>query len=191
LYKLKSINLSRYIMERSHPFTVDAGKVRTAASEVTKAEGRLRTVLELRNDLQDVIKPLLRDYRQAVAGRFPAEHAMLQSLPRFSPLPGNNPAKPQISDAAWDAAEGRAEVNFTPSTDGEVVRHELRLVPGADYDEDLEVIAAALAVGQVPFFATTVLFDTPGALVSARIYAITADGRESFSTAVLVQRPPD
>lgn len=172
-------------------FTADAGKVRTAASDVTKAEGKLKTVLELRNDIQDVIKPILRDYRQAVVARFPAEHAMLESLPRFSPLPGNNPAKPQVTQAAWDAAENRAEVSFTPSTDSEVVRHELRLVPGAEYDDDLEVIAATLAVGQTPFFATTVLFDTPGALVSARVYAITADGRESFSAAVLVQRPPE
>lgn len=171
-------------------FTADAAAVRTAASAVTKAEGKLRTVLELRNDIQDVVKPLLRDYRQAVAGRFPAEHAMLESLPRFSPLPGNNPAKPQITDAAWNAGEARAEVNFTPSADSDVVRHELRLVPGADYDAELEVIAATLVVGQPPFFATTVLFDTPGALVSARVYAITADGRESFSAAVLLQRPP-
>ena len=52
-----------------------------------------------------------------------------------------------------------------------------------------KLLAATLAVGQPSVFTTTVLLDTPGALVSVKVYAITADGRESASAAVLVQRP--
>ena len=94
-----------------------------------------------------------------------------------------------MNSAQWNGTENRAEVNFTPSTDPDVVRHELRLVPGAEYDEELEVIAATLVTGQPSLFTTTVLFDAPGAVVAARVYAITADGRESASAVVLVQRP--
>lgn len=171
-------------------FSADTQLLQTAAAEVHRAEGRLKTALELRNDVQDAIRPLLRDYRQAVAGRFPAGHALVESMPRFSPEPGDKPVRAKITAAAWDAGEGRAEVSFTPSTDTGVVRHELRVVPGADYDEDLEVIAATIAVGQPPVFATTVLLDAPGALVSVKVYAVTGDGRESASAPVNVQRPP-
>ena len=170
-------------------FSSDTQALQTAAAEVHRAEGMLRTALELRNDVQDIIKPLLRDYRQAVAGRFSATHALVESTPRYSPAPGTNPVRPRITQAAWDAAEARAEVTFTPSPDTDVVRHELRMAPGTDYDEDVEVIAVTLAAGEPSVFATTVLLDVPGALASVRVYAVTSDGRESASATVQVQRP--
>jgi hypothetical protein len=170
-------------------FNTDTQLLQTAASDVHRAEGKLKTALELRNDVQDLIKPILRDYRQAVAGRFAEGHALVESMPRFSPAPGNNPARPQVNSAQWNGTENRAEVNFTPSTDPDVVRHELRVVPGGEYDEELEVIAATLVTGQPSVFTTTVLLTDPGALVAVKVYAITADGRESASGMVLVQRP--
>lgn len=171
-------------------WTAETAALLTNATDINKSEGRLRVVLEVRNDFQEVIAPLLRDYRQAVAGRFSATHALVDSLPRYSPLPGNNPAAPVLTQARWDAAADRAEVVFAPSASGEVVRHELRVCAGPVYAEDLEVIAGSLAAGEPPVFHTTTLLESPGAVISVRVFAVTADGRENDSQTMSIQRPP-
>ena len=170
-------------------FTADLAALRTVAQDIHKSEQKLTTLIEVRNDLQQVIAPLLRDYRQAVAGRFPEGHALVESLPRYSPEPGNKPAKALLNSAMWNETAAVADVAFTPSTSTDVVRHELRICAGPVYDEDLETIDAVLAVGQPPEFHTSSLLATPGAIISIRIYAVTADGRESESLALSVQRP--
>lgn len=53
--------------------------------------------------------------------------------------------------------------------------------PALEYEADLEVLAGALAAGEPPVFVTTTHFDVPGAVVSARVYAITGDDRENDS----------
>ena len=65
---------------------------------------KLKTLIVARNDLQEVIKPLLRDYRQAVAARFAEGHAFVESLPRSSPVPGSKPDKPELNSATVDSA---------------------------------------------------------------------------------------
>ena len=170
-------------------FTAELAVLRTAAQDIHKSEQKLTTLIEVRNDLQQVIAPLLRDYRQAVAGRFPEGHALVESLPRYSPEPGNKPAKAVLTSAMWNEAAAVADVAFTPSTSTDVVRHELRICAGPVFDEDLETIDAVLAVGQPPEFHTGSLLGTPGAIISLKIYAVTADGRESDSQALSVQRP--
>ena len=139
--------------------------------------------------MQDDIAPLLRDYRQAVASRFPGPHAFLDSLPRYSPPPGNKPDSPEITSAAWNATTTQADITFTPSTSDDVENHELRVCPGPDYDADLETVDATLAVGQPPVFHSSSLLGTPGAIASYKVYAITGDERENDSEPATVQRP--
>ncbi len=69
-----------------------------------------------------------------------------------------------------------------------VVRRELRICAGSEYDADLETIDGSLAVGQPPEFHTASLPGTPGAIISIRIYAITGDDLENDSQALSVQR---
>lgn len=170
-------------------FTTDLAALRTVAQDIHKSEQKLTTLIELRNDIQQVIAPLLRDYRQAVAGRFPEGHALVESLPRYSPEPGNKPDKAKLNSAMWNEATSVADVTFTPSTSADVVRHEMRICAGPVYDEDLETIDAVLAAGQPPVFHTGSLLASPGAVISIKIYAVTADGRENDSQALSVQRP--
>jgi hypothetical protein len=172
-------------------FTAALAVLRGKVEAAVGSEQSLRTLIEKRNDLQEVIAPLLRDYRQAVPGRFGGEHALVASLPRYSPPAGNKPAKAVVTSAMWDGAEGRAEVEFTPSTSGDVARHELRVCAGAEYDEDLEVIAGSLAVGEPPVFHTVSLLEAPGSVISVRVVAITGDDRESESNVMTIQRPPE
>ncbi len=170
-------------------FTTDLAALRSATAIAQASEQKLRMFIEKRNDVQDDIAPLLRDYRQAVASRFPGPHAFLDSLPRFSPVPGNKPDAPEITSSGWNAATSQADITFTPSTSTDVETHELRICPGPDYDADLETLDATLAVGQPPVFHSSSLLATPGAVVSYKVYAITNDERENDSEPATVQRP--
>lgn len=73
-------------------FALDLAALRTAATDIHKSEQRLKTLIEMRNDVQDIVKALLRGYRRAVAGRLGEDHALVASLPRYSPRPGKRPA---------------------------------------------------------------------------------------------------
>lgn len=170
-------------------FAADLLALRTAATAEQTEEQKLKIFLEKRNDLQDEIRPLLRDYRKAVEGRFSATHALVDSLPRFSPVGSTKPSAPTITSAAWNAATGQADVAFTPSSSTDVVRHELRVVPGTEYDPDLETVDAMLAVGEPPVFHSSSLLGNPGDVVSYRVYAINADDQEADSGTAMVQRP--
>ena len=171
-------------------FTSDLSALRSALTLVHEVEESLKLQIEKRNDLQDEIAPVLRDYRQAVVGRFSADHAFVASLPRYSPVAGNKPSAPEVVSAVWNATSNAADVSFTPSASNDVVRHELRIVAGDTYDEDLETIDAVLAVGQPPVFHTSSLLSSPLDVVSYKVYAVNADDQEQSSAAVTLQRPP-
>ena len=118
------------------------------------------------------------------------EHSHGETLTRYSPVPGNKPVSPQITSAQWNAATGVADVAFTPSSSSNVVRHELRVVPGGPpSDADLETTDGVLAVGQPPVFHSSSLLGSAGAVVCYRVYAINGDDQESDSGEVSVQRP--
>ena len=170
-------------------FAAELTALRTASAAEQTEEQKLKMFLEKRNDLQDEIRPLLRDYRKAVEGRFSATHALVDSLPRFSPVGSTKPSAPSITSAAWNAATNVADVTFTPSSSTDVVRHELRVVPGTEYDPDLETVDAMLAVGQPPVFHSSSLLGNPGDVVSYRVYAINGDDQEADSGTAMVQRP--
>ena len=44
--------------------------------------------------------------------------------------------------------------------------------------------------GEPPVFHTTTLLESPGAVISVRVFAVTADGRENDSQTMSIQRPP-
>ena len=174
---------------QSGGFAVDLAALRTAGAAEQSLQQQLKVLMEKRNDLQDEIAPLLRDYRKAVEARFSATHALVESLPRYSPLPGTKPVAPKITNAHWNAGTSQADVAFTPSTSAGVQRHELRIVPGAVYDEDLETIDGMLAVGQPSVFHSSSLLGSAHAVVTYVVYAINADDQETGSAPVTVQRP--
>ncbi len=89
-----------------------------------------------------------------------------------------------MGKGAW-----KGDINFTPGTSDNVVRRELRICAGSEYDADLEMIDGSLAAGQPREFHTASLPGTPGAIISIRIYAITGDDLENDSQALSVQRP--
>lgn len=170
-------------------FATELLALRTAAKDEQTLEQQLKTLIEKRTDVEEEIRPLLRDYRQAVQGRFAGGHAFVESLPRYSPVGSGKPAAPVLTSAAWNAATAQADVTFTPSTSGDVVRHELRVVPGDVYDPNLETIDATLAAGEDPEFHSSSLLGTPGAMVTYVIVAIDGDDQEAASEPMTVQRP--
>jgi len=152
------------------------------------AETRLRNARSARNVRQDAIRPWLVDYRAAVPGALPPGHALLGTVPRYSPLPGATPDAAEAT-GAWNPASSQATLHFTPSTSASVVRHELRYVAGEDYDADDETIVGSVDVSGEPVFHTLAGLGAPGVTASYRIYAITADGNERASNTVVITRP--
>ncbi len=156
--------------------------------ELEPAKVRLRIARGTRNKRQDDIRPWLVDYRAAVEGALPPGHALNDTIPRYSPLPGGTPDAAEAT-GAWNATSTLAGLDFTPSTSASVVRHELRYVAGPDYDADEENIVASVDVGQPSHFDTLAGLGAPGVTASYRIYAITADGNERASNTVTITRP--
>ena len=85
--------------------------------------------------------------------------------------------------------DGCGGCGVTPSTSSDVVRHELRVVPGTDYDEELETTDGTLAVGQPSVFHSSSLRAGPGDVVCYRVYAINGDDQKAGSDPAVVQRP--
>ena len=100
----------------------------------------------LRNALQELIRPTLVDYREAAVAKLPPHHALLGSLPRYSPLPGSTPDAVNAT-GHWDVATGMAVIDFTPSASASVVSYQLRYVPGPDYHTDDESIGQTISAG--------------------------------------------
>ena len=169
-------------------FAADIAALKTAHTAVPAALGALNTARAVRNVLQDKIRPILVDYRESMPTKLPSKHALQDTLPRYSPLPGSTPDGAEAT-GSWNAAAVLAFFDFTPSTSASVVRHELRYVAGPDYDADDENIIASVNVGSPSHFETLTGLLTPGLTATYRIYAITADGHERMSNTVSITRP--
>ena len=169
-------------------FATDIAALKAAYMAFGNAKTPVNASRGTRNGLQDQIRPILVDYREAVPSKLPPHHSLLESLPRYSPLPGSTPEPANIS-GIWDAATSMAFLNFTPSPSASVVKHQLRYVPGPVYDADDENVVDNILVGSPSHFQTLAGLPLPGTTSSFRIYAMTADGHERASATVTITRP--
>jgi hypothetical protein len=173
-------------------FTTDLTAIRTAAAIAHASEQKLKTLIEKRNDVQDDIAPLLRDYRQAVASRFPGPHAFLESLPRYSPRPATNPT-PRKSPPPPGTHSPPTRHHLHPQhlprrrkpRTPHLPRPRLRRRPRNRRCHPSRRPAPVFHT----VFHTASLLGTPGAIVSYKVYAITNDEREYDSEPATVQRP--
>ena len=152
------------------------------------ANSTLRLEREERNDLQDKIYPILKAYRQVQPTKFPEGSALTDSLPDLSPKPGSTP-KPVTLTGVWDAAQVKAKLTWTASTDNALDSYELRAVPGPDYTTDDEVVVATFAPTDPKEYFTGQFFATAGTVVSYKLYVVLTTGNEAGSDSVSVARP--
>lgn len=154
---------------------------------LSRMERTLKLEREERNDLQDRIYPILRQYRVAVPGFFSRESAIMAALPRLTPELGHTP-EPVNASGVWVAAQTQARLEWTASADPDLAEYEIRYSPGTEYHNDVEDVIASIPAGDPLVFLTDHALTQPGATALFKVYVILNTGNESGSNAVAVTR---
>lgn len=152
------------------------------------AEVNLRFEREKRNALQSRLESVLGRYRPTVESLLMPESPLVLTIPRLRPGAGHTP-DPVALTAVWDAALGKARLNWAASADADLASYQVRMSPTADYNADAESILATLTPSPAREFLTTAGLATAGATASYKIYVILKTGNEAGSTAVALTRP--
>ena len=168
-------------------FDTDLAALKAAYLSYSVAEQTLKLEREKRNDLQDKAKTALRDYRAAVQGSFPAEHAMVTSLPALTPAPGSTPGTLTAS-GQWDDLSNEAVITWTESSDPNLDHYSIRVTYGATYDTENDSVIGTESPGTLEFRTTDGLFN-PGDVASFKVYVVLTTVNEAGSNTVTITRP--
>jgi hypothetical protein len=146
--------------------------------------------LEERNDIQDELQPIFKEYRKAVPGYFEKNAAILDSLPDLTPPPGSTP-QPVVANGTYDATIEMARLSSTVSTDPNLLKIEWRYCSGPNYSTDLEaaVPGGTVLPGGNHEILTNIALPNPGSVATFRAYVITTLGHEKGSNTVTIIRP--
>jgi hypothetical protein len=148
----------------------------------------LRVAREQRNDLQDEVYPVLKNYRQKVPVSLPEGHALVDSLPVLTPTDSHTPA-PVAAAAVWDAAAQKAKITWEASPEATLAEYQVRGVPGDAFDPDDEVVLATIAPDGAREFLTDFALGAPEVTAAFKVYVVLTTGNERGSEVLLVTRP--
>jgi len=169
-------------------FTALFATLNAAYTTLNTAEKELEYSRAKRNTLQNDVKTLLSGYRPAVEGLFLPDHPLVATIPVLYAT-GSRTPDPVTAAATYDAADHKAVITFTESTDKDLDRYELRGVPGPEYDGDDEQVIATLPKGASPReFRTDFSLAGPGMAASFKVYVILTTENEAGSEEVSVER---
>ena len=169
-------------------FLADVTALKTASTTLNIARSNTKIAIEERNDLQDDIYPILKNYRQLMPTFFAATHALVESLPRLTPEPGSTPAA-VTANVSWDATQLKAKITWSASSDPNLFQYEIRFCPGPDYSTDTESVVGNVSPTAPREFFTDAGLAAPGNVASFKVYVVTTTGNEKGSNAVSVPRP--
>ncbi|MBS1715877.1 MAG: hypothetical protein JST30_16235 [Armatimonadetes bacterium] len=168
-------------------FIQDVTAMKAAFTTLANAEQVAQLSREARDQVFAPVFQRLKQYRQAVAGAFPASHQLVQSLPRLTPAKGHTPAAVNVS-AIWDEVVDKARINYNASSDPDLQEYELRACFGAKYKTDEEQVIGSNPPGVLEFVTNDGLV-APGSKVFYKVYVIVNTGNEKGSKTVNVTRP--
>ncbi len=169
-------------------FQADLLALKTSYKAHTSAEVALGLARGKRDETQELIYPVLRQYRQRIPSEFAEGSALLTTLPRLSPLPGSTPDAVALS-GSYDPAEQKSDLAWSEVTDETVTELELRATTGPEYDPEDETILATIAPSAPRVWTGSFGLLVPGSAASFKLYSITAEGNERGSNAVTITRP--
>ncbi len=167
---------------------VDRDALRAAYQALTDAEVALRFAREERNDLQDQIYDILKNYRAKLPTVFPAGFALLDSLPDLTPAGGHTPS-PVTAHAVWDVPSVKAKITWGASSEAELSHYEVRGDPGDAYVSADESVLATVQPADAREFFSDFALGTPGVTAGFKVYVVLHTGNERGSDAVYVTRP--
>lgn len=169
--------------------TTRLAALRTAVQDLLTAENGLQAMRPYRDNLwENEIRPLIVAYQNKVRGEFPAEHALVASLPRIYPEGGHTP-DPVNATGVWNAVTGLADYTWSASSEPMLLRYEVRQSPGPTYEADASSVIASIPAGGVLSFSTDAGLTVPGQTSSVKIFVILTTDNERGSNTVTVTRP--
>jgi hypothetical protein len=122
-----------------------------------------------------------------VLATFPANSALVESLPKLTPARGHTP-DPVNSSVAWDAALEKARVTHTASDDPDLDHYELRACFGDRWKADEAVVIGNNPPGVLEFLTDDGLV-APGSRVFYKVFVVLVTLNERGSNTVSVTRP--
>ena len=138
------------------------------------------------NDARDQIYPVPRVYLLEIQAAFHAGPAIVETLPALTENGHQHAAAIGGPSGQSVAASISASLTGTASTSSTVVLHQIR----ASVTEDPSVEDESVVVEFAPLtLSTTYGLTVPGAKAHFRLVGITADGHESGSDWVTIERP--
>lgn len=171
-------------------FATDLAVLKEAYARYASGENALGLSRGQRNEIQKKIYATLKQYRLRIRSEFPEGSAMLMTLPRLTPVPGAAPNAVKLS-GSYDLDPQKAVLEWTRPTDPAISSLQLRASVGAGYKSDDEIILTTFPA-HGPFAWSGAFLQglgQPGSAATFKIFAITAEGSEKGSNAVIVTRP--
>lgn len=169
-------------------FVTQVADLKTAFKTRTDAGIVCDVTREERNDLQDEIYQILKNYRQALPTHFASGHALADSLPALTPEPGATP-EPVTANGVWDPSTNQARITYSRSDAADFAEYQLRMTPGPDYSSDDDVMVASVSDPDVLQFLTDAGLTSPGVTASFKVFVKTSTGNERGSNTVVIARP--
>lgn len=169
-------------------FSADLGLLRTAYKTMSAREVDLRVKRGERGDLEKVIYPILKSYREAMPTFFAPEHSLVVSLPRLTPEAGSTPDAVSVT-GVWDAGTAQGKLTWTASAEAALDHYEVRWSPGSTYSADDESVLGSVDPEAAREFFTAQGLGAPGAVSVFRVYVVTTTGNEKGSNTAQITRP--
>jgi hypothetical protein len=169
-------------------FLADVTALKTSSTTLNIARSNTKIAIEERNDLQDSIYEILKNYRQVMPTFFASDHALVESLPRLTPEPGSTPAAVTIN-VVWDAVLLKAKITWSASTASDLYQYEIRFCVGPIYDTDTESVIGNVSPTAPREFLTDAGLAAVGNIASFKVYVITNTMNEKGSNDQAVARP--
>jgi hypothetical protein len=140
-----------------------------------------------REIMQNLAYEIMKAYREKVPGALIKFPALVDTLPRLSPLPGHTPNA--VNASAIFQAPNATRVVYDGSNDLMLERYELRGTVGDHYDDQDAVVIATREPGDPKEFVTTFGLNQPGAEIALKVFVVLTTGNEAGSAPMLVERP--
>lgn len=140
-----------------------------------------------REFLQERAYAIMKAFRQAVPVRLAAHPALVETMPRLTPLPGHTP-EPVKAEASLVAPD-RIKVTYGKSEDPTLYRYQLRGNVGAEFNHRDAVVIATHEPGAPREFVVAFNLTQPGTKVALKLYVILTTGNEAGSATMVVKRP--
>jgi hypothetical protein len=160
--------------------------LKAAYTAYTQAEVALGLARGSRNETQNKIRPILRQYRQRIPSEFAEGSAILATLPAYSPPDTGRTPDPVTLSGSYNPTTQETDLTWTPVTDADVTQLELRYSVGPEFDAEDESTAATFSPAAAPNWSGKVGPTQPGTAVTYKLYAKTATGRERGSNPLTI-----